>query len=67
MKKKDFWGGSSHLGDDLNEWYDIHKESLIEERKKVSEPASSIKNKHPDWDDLKCRLFACGRLGIIKF
>ena len=67
MKKNDFGGGNFHLGDDLDEWYDFHKESLIEERKKVSELAPSIKKEHPDWDGFKCRLYACGRLGIIKF
>ena len=64
MKKNYFGGGNFHLGDDIDEY---ETQEMIERRKKVSELASSIKKEHPDWDDFKCRLYACGRLGIIKF
>ena len=64
MKKNDFWGGNSHFGDDIDEY---ETQEMIERRKKVLELRSSIKKEHPDWDDCKCGLYACGKLGIINF
>lgn len=46
-------------------WFETHKETLTKGRKMVSELVPSIKKAHQDWDDWKCRLYACGRLGLI--
>lgn len=49
------------------DWFGAHKETLTKGRKMVSEVVPSIKKKHPDWDDWKCRLYACGMTGVIRF
>lgn len=50
----------------VEDWYETHKAELVKGRKMVSELVPYIKKEHPDWDDLKCRVYATVKLGLVN-